>query len=55
MFLVAGADKSDAVRGAIVDKKQGPPAGSVDPTDGTLLWFLDQAAAAELPANLQKA
>ena len=55
MFLVAGADKADAARGAIVDKKQGPPAGSVDPTDGTLLWFLDQAAATKLPANLQKA
>ena len=55
MFLVSGADKADAVHGAIVDKKQGPPAGSVDPMDGTLLWLLDQAAAAELPANLQKA
>jgi 6-phosphogluconolactonase len=55
MFLVAGGDKADAVRGAILDKKQGPPAGSVDPTDGTLLWFLDQAAAAELPANLKTA
>jgi 6-phosphogluconolactonase len=55
MFLVAGADKAEAVRGAIVDKKQGPPAGSVDPTDGKLVWFLDQAAAAKLPADLQKA
>ena len=55
MFLVAGDDKADAVRGAIVDKKQGPPAGSVEPTDGTLLWFLDQAAAAELPATLKTA
>lgn len=53
MFLVSGADKADAARGAIVDRKQGPPAGSVDPENGSLLWFLDQPAAGKLPANLR--
>jgi 6-phosphogluconolactonase len=52
MFLATGADKADAVRSVFEDKKEGPPAGGVEPVNGKLLWFLDQAAASELPANL---
>jgi 6-phosphogluconolactonase len=53
MFMATGADKADAVRRVIEDKKQGPPAGGVAPTDGKLLWFLDRDAAAELPPGLR--
>jgi len=53
MFMVTGADKADAVRRVIEDKKQGPPAGGVAPTDGKLLWFLDRDAAVELPAGMR--
>jgi 6-phosphogluconolactonase/glucosamine-6-phosphate isomerase/deaminase len=49
MFMAVGADKSDAVRRVIEDKKQGPPAGSVEPVDGKVIWFLDRDAAAGLP------
>jgi 6-phosphogluconolactonase len=52
MFMATGADKADAVRRVIEDKKQGPPAGGVAPIDGKLLWFLDRDAAAGLPAGL---
>jgi 6-phosphogluconolactonase len=52
MFMATGADKADAVRRVIEDKKQGPPAGGVAPIDGRLLWFLDRDAAAELPTGL---
>lgn len=51
MFMATGADKADAVRRVIEDRKQGPPAGGVSPTDGKLLWFLDRDAAAGLPAG----
>jgi 6-phosphogluconolactonase len=51
MFMATGADKADAVRRVIEDKKQGPPAGRVSPIEGRLLWFLDRDAAAELPVG----
>lgn len=50
MFLVAGGDKSSAVR-SVIEGEAIPmelPAQSVDPAHGELFWFLDEAAAAEL-------
>ena len=46
IFLVAGADKADAlyrIFSSQVDDK--PPAAFVQPTDGEVVFFLDQAAA----------
>lgn len=54
MFLVTGQDKAEAVRQVFTQKKQGPPAGAVDPDDGRLLWFLDKDAASALPADLKQ-
>jgi 6-phosphogluconolactonase len=52
LFLVAGAGKAAVVR-AILDPKTEAerqlPASLVEPEEGRLLWFLDRAAAAELP------
>jgi 6-phosphogluconolactonase len=52
LFLVAGADKAGIVR-AILDPKTEAerqlPASLVEPEEGRLIWFLDRAAAAELP------
>ena len=52
LFLVAGAAKAGAVR-AILDPKTEAerqlPASLVEPEEGRLIWFLDRAAAAELP------
>ncbi|MBX3244826.1 MAG: 6-phosphogluconolactonase [Acidobacteria bacterium] len=47
MFLVAGADKAEAVKSVIEDTENGVdlPAGSVRPSNGTVTWFLDEAAA----------
>jgi len=50
MFLVAGGDKSSAVK-SVIEGDATPvelPAQSVDPVDGELFWFLDESAAAEL-------
>jgi len=50
MFLVAGGDKSSAVK-SVIEGDAIPmelPAQSVDPVDGELFWFLDESAAAEL-------
>jgi 6-phosphogluconolactonase len=52
LFLVAGASKSGVVR-AILDPRTEAerqlPAALVSPEEGRLIWFLDRAAAAELP------
>jgi len=52
LFLVTGAGKSGVVR-AILDPRTEAerhlPAALVSPEEGRLIWFLDQAAAAELP------
>ena len=52
LFLVAGAGKAGVVR-AILDPKTEAerqlPASLVEPEEGRLIWFLDRAAAAELP------
>ena len=52
LFLVAGAGKAGVVR-AILDPKteveRQLPASLVEPEEGRIVWFLDRAAAAELP------
>ena len=52
LFLVSGAGKAGVVR-AILDPKSEAerqlPASLVEPEEGRLIWFLDRAAAAELP------
>jgi 6-phosphogluconolactonase len=52
LFLVTGAGKAGVVR-AILDPRTEAerqlPAAMVSPEEGRLIWFLDQAAAAELP------
>jgi 6-phosphogluconolactonase len=49
MFMASGADKADMVH-QVLDEKQTPPypCQRVNPTDGKLLWLLDEAAAAKL-------
>lgn len=53
MFLVAGANKADAVRDVIVEKapREQRPAAGVRPEAGRLIWMLDRAAAQFLPAG----
>ena len=57
MFLVAGASKAGVVR-AILDPKTDAerqlPASLVKPEQGRLIWFLDRAAAAELPVHRRR-
>ena len=52
LFLTTGSGKAEVVR-AILDPKTEAerqfPASLVMPEEGRLVWFLDQAAAAELP------
>lgn len=56
VFLVSGAEKAKAVErvlhGPEVDPKQAP-AKLIRPAAGRLIWFLDRAAAANLPASRQ--
>ncbi|MBL8803650.1 MAG: 6-phosphogluconolactonase [Planctomycetes bacterium] len=47
MFLVAGGDKSPALR-AVMQGRDNLPAGMVLPLNGKLLWLVDRAAAAGL-------
>ena len=57
LFLVAGARKAGVVR-AILDPKTEAerqlPASLVQPEEDRLIWFLDRAAAAELPIHKQR-
>jgi 6-phosphogluconolactonase len=48
MFLVSGADKAQAVREVLKSDGEGPPAKSVRPVAGRLLWLLDKAAGSAL-------
>lgn len=52
IFLASGPDKAQMVH-QVLEGKNAPafPAQLVHPTDGTLLWMLDEAAAAELTAR----
>ena len=49
MFMASGADKADMVQNVLEGKNTPPlPSQRVQPTDGKLLWMLDEAAAAKL-------
>jgi len=49
MFLASGPDKADMVHQVLEGKKTPPyPSEQVQPTDGKLLWLLDEDAAANL-------
>lgn len=48
VFLVAGADKAEAVARAFGEPDPGAPASLVAPASGALTWLLDPAAAARL-------
>lgn len=54
-FLVAGAEKAPAVKQALTGPPdpQTCPAAAVRPIDGTVVWWLDQAAAELLGARSQ--
>jgi 6-phosphogluconolactonase len=52
VFLVAGADKAEALRQVLEGPPGQLPAQRIRPIDGTLSWFLDEAAARKLrPAS----
>ena len=48
IFMVAGADKADAVQRCLEGSKDVPPAGQVQPADGQCRWLLDSEAATRL-------
>jgi 6-phosphogluconolactonase len=49
MFMASGADKAEMLHQVLEGKKMPPfPSQRVQPTDGKLLWMLDEAAAAKL-------
>jgi 6-phosphogluconolactonase len=49
MFLASGPDKADMLHRVLEDKNTPPlPSQRVQPSDGNLLWLLDEAAAAKL-------
>jgi 6-phosphogluconolactonase len=49
MFLATGPDKTNMVHEVLEGKHTPPyPSQQVQPIDGTLLWMLDEAAAAKL-------
>jgi len=49
MFLASSADKAEMVRQVLEGKNTPPlPSQRVQPSDGKLLWMLDEAAAAKL-------
>jgi 6-phosphogluconolactonase len=50
VYLVSGGVKAKVVKAALVERATSLPAGLVRPTDGRLIWLLDRAAAALLPA-----
>ncbi len=53
MFMASGADKADMLRQVLEGKSTPPlPSQRVQPSDGKLLWMLDEAAAAKLTRKL---
>ena len=57
LFLVCGENKAPAARAVLEGGGQDPrryPAQLIRPTQGRLLWFLDQAAASELAVARQQ-
>lgn len=52
MFMAAGADKADIVHHVLEPKNAAEfPSQRVQPSDGKLLWMLDEAAAAKLTSS----
>lgn len=50
-FLVQGEDKASILSDVL--SRADLPAARVDPADGALVWLIDEAAAGQLPANVQ--
>jgi 6-phosphogluconolactonase len=48
IFMVAGADKAEALRKVLEGPPGQLPAQRVQPLDGSLSWFLDEASARKL-------
>jgi 6-phosphogluconolactonase len=48
IFLVAGADKAETLRKVLEGPPGQLPAQRIQPLDGSLSWFLDEAAARKL-------
>jgi len=48
IFLVAGADKAEGIRKVLEGPPSQLPAQRIQPVDGSLSWFLDEAAARKL-------
>ena len=48
MFLVSGDEKAEMVRRVLRDPTANFPCQHVRPSDGELLWYLDQGAAMRL-------
>ncbi|MGB9199178.1 MAG: 6-phosphogluconolactonase [Terriglobales bacterium] len=49
MFLASGSDKSEMIHEVLEDKRTPPlPSQQVQPTNGRLIWMLDESAAAKL-------
>jgi 6-phosphogluconolactonase len=46
-FLVIGEDKADKVKEILVDENYANPAMRVDPKEGRVIWFIDEAAASK--------
>ena len=53
IFLVAGADKAETLRKVLEGPPGQLPAQRIQPLDGTLSWFLDEAAARKLSPALR--
>jgi len=57
VFLVSGRSKAPALKAVLEDRAADPeryPAKLIQPDNGRLIWFLDHAAAAELPVEQQR-
>lgn len=52
IFMVAGADKADAIKRCLREAGDAPPASQVQPTDGECRWLLDAEAAARLTTGV---
>jgi 6-phosphogluconolactonase len=49
LFLVSGADKANVLAQILKGESPALPSQLVQPSDGNLLWMIDEAAAAKLP------
>jgi 6-phosphogluconolactonase len=54
IFLVSGKSKAPILRRVLCENPNAArlPAATIQPVEGELLWFVDQAAASDLPADL---